>query len=70
MREEILKDLKELLETEDTLTEDMKLQSVAEWDSLAALSLIVTAQKKYSKSISGNDIKSCETFKDIIDLLV
>jgi acyl carrier protein len=46
-----------------------ELASLAEWDSLAALGVIVMFDMEYGKTITGNDLKSCKTIADLFALL-
>ncbi len=42
---------------------------VDEWDSIAALSLIVMLDEKFEKTVSGTQIKALETVNDILALM-
>lgn len=44
-----------------------RLSDLAEWDSLAALSIIVMFDIEYSTTINGNDLKNCETVLDLFE---
>lgn len=48
---------------------DTELASLAEWDSLAALGVIVMFDMEHGKTITGNDIKGCKTISDLFALL-
>ncbi|RYH71099.1 MAG: acyl carrier protein [Alcaligenaceae bacterium] len=48
---------------------ETELRSLPEWDSLAALGVIVMFDVDYSKTIVGDDLKSCETIRDLYQLL-
>jgi len=45
---------------------DTKLQDLPEWDSLAALGVIVMCDTDYGVTITGDDLKSCATIGDIL----
>ena len=47
------------------VTADTKLEGLPEWDSLAALGVIVMADTEYGVSITGDDLKECATVGDI-----
>src|SRR5437762_6066249 len=49
---------------------DSRLDALPEWDSLAALGVIVMFDMEYSLTISGNDLKNCATIADLYDLIV
>ena len=48
---------------------DTELANLAEWDSLAALGVIVMFDMEYGKTITGADIKACKTISDLFALL-
>lgn len=48
---------------------DTELASLAEWDSLAALGVIVMFDMEYGKTITGTDLKTCKTIADLFALL-
>jgi len=45
---------------------DTKLADLPEWDSLAALGVIVMCDTDYGVTITGNDLKECVTVGDIL----
>lgn len=44
---------------------DTALAALPEWDSLAALGVIVMCDMEYGVTITGEDLKSCATVGDI-----
>jgi acyl carrier protein len=48
---------------------DTVLAGLPEWDSLAALAVIVMFDMEYGVTITGNDLKQCKTIADIHKLL-
>ena len=44
---------------------DTRLEDLPEWDSLAALGVIVMCDTEYGVTITGNDLKDCLTVGDI-----
>jgi len=48
---------------------DTELRSLPEWDSLAALGVIVMFDVEYGKTIVGDDLKNCITLTDLYKLL-
>ena len=48
---------------------DTKLADLPEWDSLAALGVIVMSDMEYSKTITGNDLANCSVISDIYKLV-
>ena len=51
------------------VTMDTVLRELPEWDSLAALGVIVMFDIDYSKTIIGDDLKACITLVDLYKLL-
>lgn len=51
------------------VTPETELASLPEWDSLAALGVIVMFDTEYSKTIVGEDLKKCATLTDLYKLL-
>ena len=51
------------------VTPSTELKSLPEWDSLAALGVIVMFDTDYGKTITGDDIKKCVTLADLYKLL-
>lgn len=45
---------------------DTELASLEEWDSVAALGVIVMCDTEYGVSITGNDLKQCVRVTDIL----
>ncbi|ADQ85868.1 MULTISPECIES: acyl carrier protein [Methylovorus] len=48
---------------------DTRLETLPEWDSLAALGVIVMCDMEYKKTITGNDLSNCQTITDIYKLV-
>ena len=63
--ENLLDDTDSSLIKEETVFRDLE-----EWDSLTALSLIAMADEEYSVKLTGDDIKSSMTLKDIFEKIV
>ena len=69
-RQEKIGLLEEMLEIEKgTLEESTLLSDIDEWDSMAALSLIVLMDENFGKKLTGAQIKNFKTFKDILDFM-
>ena len=52
------------------ITASTQLQDMKEWDSLAALAVIVMFDMEYGKTITGNDLKNCISITDLHDLTI
>lgn len=69
-RPDMAKFLAEFVEAVDfqqvvPIAEDTELANLEEWDSLAALGVIVMCDTEYGVSITGNDLKDCTHVGDI-----
>ena len=59
--------IEEVLDVEEgSVSPETELADVDEWDSIAALSLIVMLDEKFEKTVSGAQIKALETVNDIL----
>lgn len=44
-------------------------QDLDEWSSLTTLSIIAMVKTQYDKAVTGKEIRSCKTVKDLFDLI-
>ena len=59
--------LEELLDIEkDTLSEDTELNSLSEWDSMAAINVIAMFESDFGKTITSDEVKGFVTVNDIL----
>ena len=63
-------DIRKALNISGKISLTTKLNELSEWDSIGALSIIGLADSKYKKTISGDDLSSCNTIKDIVELFL
>ena len=62
--------IEEVLDVEKgSLTPETLLAEVDEWDSIAALSLVVMLDEKFEKTVSGVQIKALASVNDILDYM-
>ena len=62
--------IEEVLDVETgSLTPETLLAEVVEWDSIAALSLVVMLDEKFEKSVSGVQIIALASVNDILDYM-
>ena len=47
-----------------------KFHDLEEWGSLIGMSVIAMAKTQYGKSISGKEIRDCETVEDLFNLII
>jgi acyl carrier protein len=68
--QEKLAALEEIMDLEEgALTPELSLDSIEEWDSLAALSLVVLMTDEFNKRVSGAQIRAFKTVQDILDTM-
>ncbi|MCI8288034.1 MAG: acyl carrier protein [Lachnospiraceae bacterium] len=53
-----------------TLSADMELDGIEEYDSMTKLSLIVMIEEEFGKKLSGTEIKEFKTVQDILNIMV
>lgn len=51
------------------ITKDTVFHDLDEWDSLIALAILNMVDKKYGRSITFGEMKSCRTVGDLFNLL-
>ena len=62
--------LAEILDQDpEDIKEDMALEEIDEWDSLAILSFIAMMDEEFEKEVSGATIKSLITISDVLALM-
>jgi len=54
---------------EGTLTPEMELSEIDNWDSMTKLSLIVLMDDECGKTLKSDDIKKFNTIQDILDFM-
>ena len=54
----------------DKFTEDLSIENVAGWDSMAHVGLILALQKEFNVSISPSDAINLTSVKDIVCYLM
>lgn len=68
--EEKIRLLENTLElTENSLNESTCLDDIAEYDSMAKLTLIVLCDDEFNKKLTGEQINSFKTVKDILEFM-
>lgn len=65
-KDELLAHLQDALQREDALSEDMMLEDIEEWDSLAILSVISLYDSLFHIKVFGNELRECKSIKDVI----
>ena len=53
----------------NVFTPQTKFKELEEWSSLTAMGIIAFVKTEYGKSITGKEIRSCDTVEDLFNLL-
>ena len=48
---------------------DTIFQDLDEWSSLLAMSVIALAKTQYGKTVTGKEIRECETVQDLFNMI-
>ena len=51
------------------ITASTEFHELEEWSSLIGMSVIAMARTKYGKTITGKEIRECETVEDLFNLI-
>jgi len=51
------------------LTPDCVFQELDEWSSLTALGIMAFVKTEYNKTITGREVRSCQTIEDLFNLV-
>ena len=63
-----IKEISKALNLKKQITFSTNLDSLREWDSVGALTVISLADKNYKKIISGDQLEKCKKVEDLIKL--
>jgi acyl carrier protein len=66
---ELLEEIKEVLQRDEEISLDMKLEDIEEWDSLALISIISLYDQLFEILITFEKLKKCETVDDLAELV-
>lgn len=62
--------LEEVLDIKQgTLNEDIELDTLGEWDSIAAISVIAMFDENFGQALTTREVKAFKTVKDITDIM-
>lgn len=70
-KDEFLKNFADVFDDTDCseITLDTVFQDLDEWGSLINMSVIAMVKTKYNKSVTGKEIRECETVADLLKLV-
>lgn len=61
--------MSDILDVEDEITMDTKLDELEEWDSLSIVSYVAMANTSSGKRIEPKIVREAETIRDLYELL-
>ena len=68
--ESFFENVADLLDTEQKIMPEMRLDSVGEWDSLTVVSFLAMVNVEYGKTMRVVDFAHAETFQDLYDIIM
>lgn len=54
---------------QEAFSPETKYKTLDEWNSLTALSIIAMVDDNYNKTITGANLRACETIEDLFNLV-
>ena len=69
--EKFIKDFADIFDETDSseITADTQFHYLDEWSSMSGMAVIAIVKSIYGKVITGVEIKSCETVKDLFEIV-
>ncbi|MUK49019.1 acyl carrier protein [Aliivibrio fischeri] len=67
-KNQFLEELTDILQLEDTLSLDVELVDLEEWDSMAFLGVISFFDMEFNKTVTQQELKSVKTAADLFVL--
>jgi len=64
-----IKELPDVLEIDEELTEESNLKDFEEYDSLAVLSLVAFIDEKFGMTLSSDELTEVTTVRSLIELI-
>lgn len=68
--ENFLENITELLDSTTTITPEMRLEEVGEWDSMNIISFLAMVDVEYGKTMKVADFKGAKTFGDLYTIVM
>lgn len=66
--EDYISELLEMMERDDALELDMRIENLSEWDSMARISFISFLDAEFSIEVTPDDLMKCKTVADLVEL--
>ena len=68
-KEKFIKELKEIMDTEEIINLDTKLSDIEEWDSLSLVSFMSFCSVKLGRPVMPNEVKAAQTVRDLFKIV-
>ena len=68
-KQDFLSLFQDTLQCEESLTMDIRLADIPDWDSMAAMATIALAERQFGKHLKLAQLKNAETVEDLYALL-
>lgn len=68
--ENFLQKVMDILDTEQEISPETRLDTIEEWDSLSVISLLAMVNVDYGKTMRVSDFKGAVTFQDLYDIIL
>lgn len=66
--QEFIKKMVDIMDTEDDITMDTRLEEIEEWDSLSYLAFLAMCTAGSDRKIDVSDVKQADTIRDLYRL--
>lgn len=68
---EVLSAIEEITEADSgTITPEMALSDISQWDSMSMISFISVADSQFGKKIAAQKLSQCATVRDLVNLIL
>ena len=68
-QQQFLNEMEEILNAEEPISLDSKLEDMDEWDSIATVAFFALARTNYGKKINRQAIINAETIRDLFEMI-
>ena len=67
---DFVEELIEIMEREEAISEDMLLDDIEEWDSLARITFLSFLEFEFGLTVASDDVKKCIKVSDLMDFVI
>lgn len=69
IQQKFLAEMEEILNAEEEITLDSKLENIGEWDSIAHVAFFALARTTYAKKVNHQAVVHAETIRDLFEMI-